>query len=81
MTNSDAAGSGDNDNVVLVYRLTLPTYTDPQALAYLKTAGALALGGAQNVGARMGVEPAMAAQAISVPREAATRILRSMFIP
>lgn len=28
-------GSGDNDSVMLVYRLTLPTYVDPQALAAL----------------------------------------------
>lgn len=27
-----AGGTGDNDSVILVYRLTLPTYVDPQAL-------------------------------------------------
>ena len=28
-------GSGNNDSILLVYRLTLPTYVDPQALAAL----------------------------------------------
>lgn len=28
-------GTGNNDNILLVYRLTLPTYVDPQALAAL----------------------------------------------
>ena len=32
---SGAGGTGNNDNQVLVYRLTLPTYVDPQALAAL----------------------------------------------
>ncbi len=60
--NSPTAGSGDNDNVVLIYRLTLPTYVDPQALAYLRTTGAVVLAGAHQVGARFGAEPALAAQ-------------------
>ncbi len=60
--NSPTAGSGDNDNVVLIYRLTLPTYIDPQALAYLQSAGAVILAGAHQVGARFGAEPALAAQ-------------------
>ena len=29
-------GTGNNDNVILVYRLTLPTYVDPMALQALK---------------------------------------------
>jgi uncharacterized protein YhjY with autotransporter beta-barrel domain len=51
---SATAGTGDNDNVILVYRLTLPTYIDPQALAYLDTAGAYAMSGARVVGASLG---------------------------
>jgi hypothetical protein len=38
-------GSGNNDSVLLVYRLTLPTYVDPQALAALNaTAPAMLYG-------------------------------------
>ena len=33
-----AGGTGENDSVILVYRLTLPTYVDPQALASMKAA-------------------------------------------
>ena len=29
-------GTGNNDSILLVYRLTLPTYVDPQALAAMK---------------------------------------------
>jgi len=32
---SGTGGTGNNDSVMLVYRLTLPTYVDPQALAAL----------------------------------------------
>ena len=32
-----AGGTGNNDSVVLVYRLTLPTYVDPQALDSMMT--------------------------------------------
>jgi len=60
--NSATAGTGDNDNVVMVYRLTLPTYIDPQALAYLQEAGAYAMAAARTVGARLGSAPALAAQ-------------------
>ncbi len=38
-----ASGVGDNENVMLVYRLTLPTYIDPEALAALETTGPIAL--------------------------------------
>lgn len=55
--NSATAGTGDNDNVVMVYRLTLPTYIDPQALAYLQAAAPYAMGGARVVGARLGAAP------------------------
>ena len=58
--NSATAGVGDNDNVLMFYRLTLPTYIDPQALAYLKGAGAYAMTGARVTGARMGAAAALA---------------------
>ena len=35
---SGAGGTGNNDSLILVYRLTLPTYVDPMALAALKAA-------------------------------------------
>ena len=41
---SGARGSGNNDSVILVYRLTLPTYVDPLALASMK-AGAPVIAG------------------------------------
>ena len=34
---SGAGGTGSNDSVLLVYRLTLPTYVDPEALFALNT--------------------------------------------
>jgi hypothetical protein len=34
---SGAGGTGNNDSILLVYRLTLPTYVDPLALAALNT--------------------------------------------
>jgi outer membrane autotransporter protein len=40
-------GTGNNDSVLLVYRLTLPTYADPQALAALHTTPQAALYGAR----------------------------------
>ena len=54
---SATAGTGDNDNVILVYRLTLPTYIDPRALAFLKEAAPYAISGARVVGAQMGSAP------------------------
>jgi uncharacterized protein YhjY with autotransporter beta-barrel domain len=51
---SATAGVGNNDNVILFYRLTIPTYIDPQALNVLKTAGAASVSGAQVVGSRLG---------------------------
>jgi hypothetical protein len=33
LTNAKGAGSGDNDNVILVYRLTLPSFTAPKPSA------------------------------------------------
>jgi hypothetical protein len=44
-------GTGNNDNVLLVYRLTLPTYVDPQALASLN-AGAIRVAIASRTAAR-----------------------------
>lgn len=38
-----ADGTGNNDSVMLVYRLTLPTYVDPQALQALNVMGPAAL--------------------------------------
>ncbi len=32
LTNANGSGVGDNDNILLVYRLTLPTYTLPKAV-------------------------------------------------
>lgn len=52
--NSATAGTGDNDNVVMVYRLTLPTYIDPQALAYLKGAAPYAMAASRTAGAELG---------------------------
>lgn len=60
--NSPTAGVGNNDNVVMVYRLTLPTYIDPRALAALKGAAPYAVAGARTVGARIGAGAAVAAQ-------------------
>jgi hypothetical protein len=57
---SATAGTGDNDNVILVYRLTLPTYIDPQALMYLQRAAPYAMSGARVVGAQMGAAPTLA---------------------
>lgn len=34
-----ARGSGNNDSLVLVYRLSLPTYVDPMALAAMRISG------------------------------------------
>lgn len=60
--NSATAGTGDNDNVIMFYRLSLPTYIDPQALAYLQGAAPLAMAGARAIGARMGTAPILASQ-------------------
>ena len=38
-----ASGTGDNDNVILVYRLTLPTYIDPQAFSAMEITSPIAL--------------------------------------
>lgn len=58
--NSATAGTGDNDNVVLVYRLTLPTYIDPEAFAALRVTAPYAIAGARTVGAQLGAAPALA---------------------
>ena len=58
--NSATAGVGNNDNVIMFYRLTLPTYTDPQALGALRTAGAASVAGARGVGSRLGASATLA---------------------
>lgn len=58
--NSLTAGVGDNDNVVLIYRLTLPTYIDPEALAYVTTAAPHAMTGARSIGAQIGATSTLA---------------------
>lgn len=60
--NSATAGVGNNDNVIMVYRLTLPTYIDPQALAFLQATGPLAMSATRTVAARMGAAPMVAGQ-------------------
>jgi uncharacterized protein YhjY with autotransporter beta-barrel domain len=54
---SPTAGVGNNDNVLMVYRLTLPTYIDPQALAYMRDAAPQAMAGARVLGASLGSAP------------------------
>jgi hypothetical protein len=51
--NSATAGVGNNDNVIMAYRLTLPTYIDPQALAFLKGTAPLAMSASRFVAAPM----------------------------
>ncbi|MEO6341281.1 MAG: esterase-like activity of phytase family protein [Caulobacteraceae bacterium] len=69
--NSATAGSGDNDNVILIYRLTLPTYIDPQALAYLQGAAPYAMSGARVISAQLGSAPTAAGlQNVSTIRRA-----------
>jgi uncharacterized protein YhjY with autotransporter beta-barrel domain len=60
--NSATAGVGNNDNVIMVYRLTLPTYIDPQALAFLQGAAPLAMSATRTVSARLGAAPMLAGQ-------------------
>lgn len=55
-------GTGNNDSVMLVYRVTLPTYVDPMALAALNYTGPIVLAGtriAMNGLARTTTLPAM----------------------
>lgn len=49
-----ARGSGVNDNVVLVYRLTLPTYVDPVALQALTAGGPVIAGMALQLAGDLG---------------------------
>lgn len=58
--NSATAGTGDNDNVILIYRLTLPTYIDPEALAYVTDAAPYAMSGARYIGAQTGAASTLA---------------------
>ena len=59
---SPTAGVGDNDNVIMFYRLTLPTYIDPQALAALQTAAPIAMARTRVVAARLNTQPLLAGQ-------------------
>ncbi|WP_181008366.1 esterase-like activity of phytase family protein [Sphingomonas montanisoli] len=55
-------GTGNNDSVLMVYRLTLPTYVDPLALASMIDSAPRALTGLRSAAAEVGlagVEPAM----------------------
>ena len=49
-----AGGTGNNDSVVLVYRLTLPTYVDPMALAAMETGAPVILGTLRSTAATIG---------------------------
>lgn len=60
--NSATAGVGNNDNVIMVYRLTLPTYIDPQALAFLQATGPLAMSATRTVAVRLGAAPMFSGQ-------------------
>ena len=51
---SGAGGSGNNDSVILVYRLTLPTYVDPEALAAMVEGAPQVLVGARTLAAEVG---------------------------
>ncbi|WP_066964683.1 esterase-like activity of phytase family protein [Rhizorhabdus dicambivorans] len=48
-------GSGNNDNVLLVYRLTLPTYVDPQALSSMIATAPLAINATRSAAADIGL--------------------------
>lgn len=48
-------GSGNNDSVLLVYRLTLPTYVDPQALASMIGTAPLAINATRSAVADIGL--------------------------
>lgn len=58
---SGAGGTGNNDSVILVYRLSLPTYVDPQALAALRLTTPYALAAARSTVASIGSLSASAA--------------------
>ena len=61
-----AGGTGSNDSVILVYRLTLPTYVDPEALAAMVHGAPRLLSSARTVAAEIGAtvnDPAMASLA------------------
>jgi uncharacterized protein YhjY with autotransporter beta-barrel domain len=60
--NSATAGVGNNDNVIMVYRLTLPTYIDPQALAFLQATAPVAVSATRSLSASLGAQPMIAGQ-------------------
>ncbi|GGD99138.1 hypothetical protein GCM10011529_01570 [Polymorphobacter glacialis] len=49
-----AGGTGNNDSVVLVYRLTLPTYVDPLALESMQNGAPITLGTVRSTAAAVG---------------------------
>ncbi|MFZ4605523.1 MAG: esterase-like activity of phytase family protein [Caulobacter sp.] len=49
-----AGGTGNNDSIILVYRLTLPTYVDPEALDALNSASPYAVSSARDAGRLVG---------------------------
>lgn len=51
---SGAGGTGVNDNVILVYRLTLPTYVDPLALAAMRAGAPTVLTTARTIASELG---------------------------
>jgi hypothetical protein len=51
---SGAGGTGNNDSVVLVYRLSLPTYVDPMALAAMNAGAPIVLTSARTIAAALG---------------------------
>lgn len=61
--NSPVAGTGDNDNVLMFYRLTIPTYIDPRALEALQTVTPVALSSAHVAASSLTSQGAVAATA------------------
>ena len=49
-----AGGTGNNDSIILVYRLTLPTYVDPEALNALNESSPYAVVAARDAGRMVG---------------------------
>lgn len=49
-----AGGTGNNDSIILVYRLTLPTYVDPEALGALNESSPYAVVAARDAGRMVG---------------------------
>ncbi len=54
-------GTGNNDSVLMVYRLTLPTYVDPQALASMVATAPFAINATRGAAADIGLSGTRAA--------------------